>query len=503
MTKIECRVSPVQLWFGIAFFSACALGAWFMDAGIAKWFAFACSLTLVIIGIWTVLRFDGRTLESDDLGIQYRRYFLKWKTARWEEIEWVSVIDSHGKTIRLSLLSSSGKPETAIVGLGWTKEHFSICEKLLLNAIEARLKLQPDGSTTINQLDNLTAIYWLQKRYSEAISNEEKVLCICEETLGTQHARTAETLLYLANLAMEMKQNEKALDYSKRATTIFERVSGTFSSDYVASLEMQSNVLKSFGRHDEANRLETSRRQISKSVPKSKTRPDIALILVHALQISFIGFLFTEPIWLNPEIYFAKPIATTSIDSVANSGQIVRMNLRTTNKPAYVTPSGEKLALVMLELVPKQGRNRHLAWTSDVECTDESGKILLRCERVNDEYLKHKGGFNPPFIEPAVPPFLKQYINKDVAIYYVLMLPCNTNVVAYAAISREDDGSYRMNPPRWLPLANGVIVTAQNPSDIARRANTAWFFCASLASIVAIFCYGRLIVGKLKQLVCR
>lgn len=461
-----------------------------------KWFVFTGCLVFVVLGICILAR--GPVFVSDQFEIKYRRFF-KWKKARWTELEAVDVVDRSGKNIVLHLLHDSGIHEIADVPLGWTNKHLSIAEQMLMNAIESRLKLQPDGNTTIDLLHNLAVIYWLQKRYSEALSVEEKALRICEESLGLDDPKTANTLLNLAYLTKEIKQNDRALDFSKRAAKTFEKITGTLSSDYAASLEIQGNALRSLGHREEAARAETSARKISKSIPKLKDHPNVVVILIHVMQIGFIGFLFSYPFLLNPLCYLARPISISDLDSVADRGQIVRINLRTTSDPVYVTPKGEKLALVMLELL-KTGRPRSVVWTGDTDCTDESGKITLRCGRANQNYLSEGGWVRSPFKDSAIPESLMKYLNKDVLSAYFLELPCNANVVAYTTIDREADGSYRMNPPNWLPFVDGIILTTQDPASIEQRATLVWIFGALLTAIVASYCYGKVALKKLKQL---
>ncbi len=114
-------------------------------------------------------------------------------------------------------------------------------------------------------LNSLANLSYEQEKYEEAEPLYQRVLCIREQALGSQHPETAETMHGLARLRETQGNSEEARTWYTRALAAYEQALGACHPKTTETRNRLIALLHAMGQHEEAARIEEAQPEQAKT----------------------------------------------------------------------------------------------------------------------------------------------------------------------------------------------------------------------------------------------
>lgn len=138
--------------------------------------------------------------------------------------------------------------------LGESEEAESLCHRAL--TIWEKIK-GPESEEVAGCLLNLGQVSRARGQLEEAESRFRRSLAIREKRLGPDHPEVAESLSALVSLHHDRGEYAEGEPLQRRVVAIWRGVLGAEHPDVVAQLEYHAGLLRSLGRNDEAQAVES------------------------------------------------------------------------------------------------------------------------------------------------------------------------------------------------------------------------------------------------------
>lgn len=115
--------------------------------------------------------------------------------------------------------------------------------------------LKPGSEEEVRTLEQIAVMFFYEHKFGDAEKTYQRALEVREATAGKESPQTASVLYHLATFYQFSGKDDQAKTYYQRAIAIWAKATNAESSEYVASLERYSCLLRKDNREAEADEL--------------------------------------------------------------------------------------------------------------------------------------------------------------------------------------------------------------------------------------------------------